>query len=223
MVTLAPELEGAQTTVQGLASRQIIVSLGHSTATYDVGAAALGAGATMLTHVFNAMPPLHHRKPGLAGLIASEHAPFYSVIADGIHLHPAVVTMAFRSNPERCILISDSVELAGMPDGVYPGHAQIPHRQHKQGNRVTIAGTDTLVGSTCGVDECVRNLVRFSGCSWPEAVRCASENIVDLMGIRDRGRIEAGRRADFVVLNAEGAVMQTWIGGRLIFDNEKAT
>ena len=217
MVTLAPELKDAIGMVGDLVGRNIIVSLGHSAATYEQGEEALKAGATMLTHVFNAMNPLHHRRPGLPGLIASQHAPFYSLIVDGVHVHPATATMAFRANPQKCILISDSIELSGMPDGVYPGHAQIPHQQRKHGNQVTIFGTDTLIGSCCGMDECVRNLVKFSGCTWPEAIRCASQNIVELMNVKDRGKIEAGRRADFVVLDTEGTVKQTWVKGQLVY------
>ena len=218
MVTLAPEVAGAVSLIKDFHGRGIVVSLGHSAATYEIGTEALEAGATMLTHVFNAMDPLHHRAPSLPGLIVSKHAPFYSVIADGIHLHPAVVAIAFRSNPDKCILISDSIELAGMPDGVYPGHAQIPQSQQKHGGKVTIRGTETLIGSCCGMDECVRNLVHMSDCTWPEAIRCASENIVELMDVKDRGKIEPGRRADFVILDVEGNVTHTWINGQLMYE-----
>ncbi len=221
LVTLAPELEGSIEIIETLTKQHgIVVSLGHSSSDFDTGILGLEAGARTLTHVFNAMNPLHHRMPGLAGLISSSKAPFYSLIADGIHLHPATLTMAFRSNPEKCILITDSIEMAGMPDGVYPGHAQIPHPQRKQGNKITIDGTDTLVGSCSSIDECVRNLKRWSGCSLPEAVRCASENIADLMNISDRGILENGRRADFVVLNGQGDVLQTWKKGMQLFERQ---
>ncbi|KAL9001948.1 MAG: hypothetical protein Q9188_005092, partial [Gyalolechia gomerana] len=164
LVTIGPELPGSTDLIADLAkSRNIRVSLGHSAATYATGHAALNSGATCLTHVFNAMDPLHHRSPGLAGLIAlpssssSEEAngnerakakvnpepPYYSIIADGIHLHPSTLTLAFRSHPQKCILITDSVELAGLPDGLHQGNAQIPHQQRKLGNRVTIEGTET--------------------------------------------------------------------------------
>lgn len=219
LVTLAPELEGSMTLIEALTKQHgIAVSLGHSSSDFDTGISGLEAGARNLTHVFNAMNPFHHRLPGLAGLISSSKAPFYSLIADGIHLHPATLTMAFRSNPEKCILITDSIEMAGMPDGVYPGNAQIPHPQRKQGNKVTIDGTDTLIGSCSSIDECVQNLKRWSGCSWPEAVRCASENIADLMDISDRGILETGRRADFVVLDGQGNVLQTWKKGVQLFE-----
>ena len=108
MITLAPELEGSEDRIKTLSEQDgIVVSIGHSGADFDTGLTALKAGARALTHVFNAMNPLHHRLPGLAGLIASPEAPYFSLIADGIHLHPATLTMAFRSNPQRCILITD--------------------------------------------------------------------------------------------------------------------
>lgn len=219
LVTLAPELPGSTALISTLSQHHaIVVSLGHSTADYDGGLHALGAGAKCLTHVFNAMSPLHHRLPGLAGLITASQAPFFSLIADGVHLHPASLTMAFRSNPERCILITDSVEMAGMPDGVYPGHAQVPHRQRKEGNKITIEGTETLVGSCCTIEDCVKNLKLWSGCSLAEAVRCATENVAELMGETKRGVVEQGRRADFVILDDNGTVNQTWIGGLKVFD-----
>lgn len=219
LVTLAPELSGSLDLIRELTQgRGIRVSLGHSAADYESGVSALKAGANTLTHVFNAMKPLHHRNPGLAGLLASEEAPYYSLIPDGIHLHPATLTMAYRANPEKCILITDSVEMAGLPDGIYPGHSQVPHQQRKVGNRVTVDGTDTLIGSCCSIDECVRNLAQWSGCGLAQAIRCATENITNLMGEDRRGMIEVGRRADFVLLDAHGFVLETWIKGTKVYE-----
>lgn len=218
LTTLAPELPGSVNVIKELANDNIRVSLGHSSSDYDTGLSALSSGASALTHVFNAMPPLHHREPGLAGLISSSAAPYYSLIADGIHLHPAVLTAAYRANPRKAILITDSIELAGLPDGVYPGHAQVAQNQVKVGNRVVMEGTDTLIGSCCGLDECVRNLVEASGCSLAESIRCVTENVADMMGLDDRGRLEEGRRADFVVLNDEGEILETWVAGLKIWE-----
>lgn len=218
LITIAPELEGSTEKITALTEKGIIVSLGHSAADFDTGSAALQAGAKSLTHVFNAMNPLHHRTPGLAGLIASKESPYFSLIADGIHLHPATLAMAYRANPPKCILITDSVEMAGLPDGLYPGHAQIPHQQRKQGSKVTIEGTDTLIGSCSSIDECVRNLMQWSGCSLAQAVRCATENIANLMELGDRGTIDEGRQADFVVLDDMGRVLETYIAGKQVYE-----
>lgn len=218
MITLAPEMGGALELIEDLTQRGIVVSLGHTAADYDTGIRALGAGGKMLTHIFNAMNTFSHRSPGAAGLISSSEAPFFSLIADGIHLHPATITMAFRTNRERCILVSDAIELGGLPDGVYPGHAQTPHPQRKKGNKITIEGTDTLIGSCVGIDECVRNLRQWAGCPLAEAARCASENIAALMGDNKRGMIKEGRKADFVVLDDSGQVLQTWIRGEMVYE-----
>lgn len=226
LVTLAPELEGSTALVSDLTSNGIKVSLGHSTATYDQGLAAVKAGASCLTHTLNAMPPMHHRDPGLAGLVGAAPStttasPYYSIIPDGNHLHPSVATMLFRSNPEKCILITDSIELAGLQDGSHPGHAQIPHRQTKKGSRVTIEGTDTLIGGCASLQECVQNLMKWSGCDVAQAVRCVTENVADFMGDKTRGKLESGRRADLVVLDDEANVLQTWIAGKKVWERKQ--
>lgn len=227
LVTLAPELENSTELVETLAKRGIRVSLGHSTASYSQGLAALQAGANCLTHTLNAMAPLHHRDPGLAGLVTaapstSHTSPYFSIIPDGNHLHSSVATMLFRANPSKCIVITDSIELAGLPDGTYPGHAQIPFNQTKKGSRVVIEGTETLIGGCAGLGDCVQNLIAWSGCSVAEAVRCASENIVELMGDGVRGKLEGGRRADFMVMSEDGEVLQTWILGKKVWERAEA-
>lgn len=217
LATVAPDLPNATTLIKELKQHNIRISLGHSSADYDTGLAALSSGASALTHVFNAMSPMHHRNPGLAGLISSPAAPYYSLIGDNIHLHPSILATAYRANPHKAILITDSVELAGLPDGVYPGHAQVSQNQAKDGDRVIIEGTDTLIGSCCGLDTCVKNLITASGCSVAEAVRCVTENVSDMMGLQDRGRLLEGRRADFVVLNNNAEVLETWIAGKKVW------
>lgn len=224
LVTLAPELPGAENLVLHLTYRGIRTALGHSSATYSQGLAAIKVGASCLTHTLNAMTPLHHRDPGLAGLITADAeslldaaSPYFSLIADGNHLHSSVASMLFRANPERCILITDSIELAGLPDGTYPGHSQIPMNQTKQGSRVVIEGTETLIGGCAGLDECVQNLVRWSGCGVAQAVRCVTENVAALMGEKRRGVLEVGRRGDFVVLDEKGSVKRTFVAGKMAF------
>lgn len=126
------------------------------------------------------------------------------------------MALAYRSSPSYCILITDSIELSGLPDGIHPGHAQIPFKQLKIGNKVTIEGTDTLIGTCIGLDECVRNLMTWAGIPVEQAVKCVTENVADAMGLRDRGKLEVGRRGDFVLLSEDGRIQQTWIMGQRV-------
>jgi N-acetylglucosamine-6-phosphate deacetylase len=229
LVTLAPELPDSSPLIKTLTASGIRVSMGHSTATYDDGLAGLQAGATCLTHTLNAMPPLASRSPGLAGLISLPQThdpapPYYTIIADGQHLHPSTVSLLHRTNPQRSILITDSIELASLPDGTYPGHSQIPFEQTKAGNRATIAGTDTLIGGCIPLQQSVRNLMEWSGCGIAEAVSSVTENVAAFMGIDGvggRGVLKEGRRADLTVLSEEGEVLQTWVAGVKVWDKEE--
>ncbi|KAF2215025.1 carbohydrate esterase family 9 protein [Cercospora zeae-maydis SCOH1-5] len=195
LLTLAPELPYSDSLIHTLTTQQnITVSLGHSSATYPQGLSALSAGATCLTHVLNAMTPLHHRDP---------------------------VTLLYRSSPSKCILITDSIELLGLPDGTYPGNSQIDTLQTKVGSKVVKTGSDTLIGGCATLDLCVRNLMQWAGISVAEAVRCVTENVVGLMKDETRGKLEVGRRGDLVVLDDGGNVLQTWIGGRKVWEKQE--
>lgn len=229
LATIAPELPDSANLIQNLTSQGIRVSMGHSTATLDEGLAGLSAGATCLTHTLNAMPPFGSRDPGLAGLITlpsmhSPRPPYYTVIADGQHLHANTVSLLYRNNPKRAITITDSIELASMPDGDHPGHAQIPYEQTKKGNRATIAGTDTLIGGCIPLQQSVRNLMEWSGCGIAEAVGTVTENVAGFMGIDGqggRGVLKEGRRADLTVLSESGEILQTWVAGHKVWDKEE--
>ncbi|KAF2190614.1 carbohydrate esterase family 9 protein [Zopfia rhizophila CBS 207.26] len=229
LVTLAPELPDSSSLIKSLTSQDIRVSMGHSNATFDEGLLGLKAGATCLTHTLNAMSPLTSRAPGLAGLISlpSSHsppAPYFTLIPDGEHLHPNTVALLHNSNPKRSILITDSIELASLSDGTYPGHSQIPHAQTKLGSRVTIAGTDTLIGGCISLQQGVRNLMKWTGCGIAEAVATVTENVAGFMGIDGdggRGVLRKGRRADLCVLSEAGEVLQTWIAGVKVWDREE--
>tara|TARA_R110002003_G_scaffold9_10_gene435 strand:+ start:3344 stop:4729 length:1386 start_codon:yes stop_codon:yes gene_type:complete len=229
LVTLAPELRGAPFLIKDLAAQGIRVSMGHSTATYEDGLAGVYAGATCLTHTLNAMPAFDSRAPGLAGLISLPQmhqppTPYYTVIADGQHLHPSTVSLLHRANPKRSITITDSIELASLPDGTYPGHSQIPFQQTKSSDRATISGTNTLIGGCIPLQQSVRNLMEWSGCGIAEAVGTVTENIAGLMGIDGeggRGVLKEGRRADLTVLSEAGEVLQTWVAGVKVWDKDE--
>lgn len=223
LVTIAPDLDEMEQLIGTLVHNGTRISLGHSSASYQQGLAACKAGASCLTHTLNAMAPLHHRDPGLAGLVTArtcnmKASPYFSIISDGYHLHPSVAAMLAKSSPDKCIVITDSIELAGMPDGTYPGHSQIPFNQTKKGSKVVIEGTETLVGGCAGLDECVRNLMTWSGWDVAMVVRTVTENVVNFMGDQQRGKLEPGRKADFVVLDDELRILQTWIDGRKVWE-----
>lgn len=224
-MTIAPELFDSTALVSSLAEKRIRVSVGHSSASYSDGLAAVKAGATCLTHTLNAMAPLHHRDPGLAGLVTAApsslaSSPYFSIIPDGNHLHPSVATMLFKSSPSKCIIITDSIELAGLPDGTYPGHAQIPFQQTKIGSRVVIEGTETLIGGCASLVECVQNVMQWSGSAAAEVMRCVTGNVASFMGEESLGGLEVGQRADFVVLDDDLQVLQTWIRGEKVWQKQ---
>lgn len=244
-MTVAPELEGALEMIRDLKKSypHIVISIGHSTASYKAAVKAVEAGATSITHVFNAMTPLGHREPGIPGLISipaprssdieeqdpgkrsleASHVPFFTVIPDNVHLHPTILRLCHQANPERCILITDSIELAGLPDAIYPPNEQITYPQRKAGNRATNVADkskgekETLIGSCITLLEGLGNMMESGGVTIAQAARCASTNIAELMQDQSRGRLLPGRRADCIVLDKAGRLKQTWISGKLIW------
>mmetsp|Transcript_3925 Transcript_3925/g.5741 ORF Transcript_3925/g.5741 Transcript_3925/m.5741 type:complete len:559 (+) Transcript_3925:25-1701(+) len=238
IITLAPELEGALdatksiTQTSSASEHNVVVSCGHTGATYEDGLQAISHGATLLTHLFNAMNPFHHRKPGLVGLLSSKsklasmglQRPFYSLIVDGIHVHESAVSMAYNSHPDGCVLVTDAMSAMGLGDGT---HALGDMSVSIQGDRAVLAGTDTLAGSVVSMDTCVRRFRKFTGCSTGKALLCATlhpANVLNRSGkweSRDGvieapiGVLEVGARADLVVVTDELDVVATWVHGRV--------
>ncbi len=210
LLTIAPELPGATDLIGWLAERGVATSIGHSGATLEEARAGFEAGARSTTHLFNAMSGVDHRAPGVAVAALLDDAAFVELIADGVHVHPALWQLIVRLKPpDRLLLVSDAVALAGTGDGRGRlGGLEVD----VIGPRVTLAGTDTLAGSVIALDSAVRNVVA-SGIDLPHAVAAASRNPLALLGITDRGRIEPGQRADLVELDAELRVRRVMRGG----------
>jgi N-acetylglucosamine-6-phosphate deacetylase len=204
LVTLAPELRGATEMIAALTSQGVVVSCGHTEATPDQARAALGAGATMGTHLFNAMSGLHHRQVGMAATLLLERF-FVALIVDGVHVDPDMVTLAWRLAQGRLIVISDAVSVMGTGAASATGEA-------------VRLFDGTLAGSSVAIDAAVRNLMAFTGCELSEAVAAATDVPARCLGLADRGRIEVGRRADLVGLDGEGNVVLTLVGGQLLHD-----
>jgi N-acetylglucosamine-6-phosphate deacetylase len=145
IVTLAPELPGAIAAIERLVDAGVVVSFGHSHASYAEAARGFDAGGTMVTHVFNAMPPMHHREPGLAGCALDRHDVFVGLIADGVHLHDAVVRMVLRSAPGRVVLVSDAVVEPRLADGTLAGSELLLDEAVE---RLRLMGIDTTEATT---------------------------------------------------------------------------
>jgi N-acetylglucosamine-6-phosphate deacetylase len=198
LLTVAPELAGATDLIGALSRAGVAVSLGHSAALVDEARKAFAAGASSTTHLFNAMSGFEHRSPGLAVAALLEDDAYVELIADGIHVHPALWELITRLKPvDRLLLVSDAVPLAGTGDG----RGRIGSLSvDVDGWRCTVVGTDTLAGSVIALDTAVRNVVA-TGVPLPAAVAAASRNPLALLGITDRGRIAVGQRADLVELD----------------------
>ncbi|KAF7976438.1 hypothetical protein HWV62_6869 [Athelia sp. TMB] len=294
VVTGAPELEGVGASVGELARRGVVFSLGHSIAPTVTASRAIAAGARLITHLFNAMPQLHHRDPCIIGLLGSSPSlagtfaassssanpalglgsealdaeptpaptpahtappsppsgargrekvvgverPWYGLIVDGVHSHPNSVRvrpfsshhpngekeiltqtqLAYGAHPAGCILVTDAMSVLDphLPDGVHAWRDGVNFV--KAGARLYLEGTDTLAGSVVTMDTCVRNFVKFTGCTLGEAVRCATFNPAQCLGIADRkGTLRPGADADLVVLDDAGRVLSTWVAGREVW------
>lgn len=150
MITAAPERGRMADLIPDIRSRGIIYSIGHSEATYEEAAAAVDGGATMITHLFNAMRPLHHRNPGIFGVLGSAESsprPFFGVISDGIHLHPTTIKIAWNAHPDGFILVTDAMHLVGLPDGSYEWtNGDDMNYIVKKGAVLLLEGSDTIAG-----------------------------------------------------------------------------
>ena len=202
LVTVAPEEPNGLEFVKAATEDGIHVSVGHTTADYDTASAAFAAGADHATHLYNGMPSLHHRTPGVIGAAFDAPHVMPELICDGVHIHGSVVRLTFQLfGKERMILISDSLRATGMPDGQYPFGGQ---EIEVHGNRATIVGhPETLAGSVTSLMGCLRQAVKF-GIPLADAVRACSYNPARSIGIEDRtGTLEEGKEASFVLLDQE--------------------
>lgn len=216
MVTLAPEVEGALDAIGWLSARGIVPAAGHTDATYDEAMAGIDAGLRHASHLFNAMRPLHHREPGVAGAALWDGRVSVELIADGVHLHPATLGLAARlKGPGATALISDAIAPAGLPDGEYEfGGAKVTVRQGR-----CLLESGSLAGSAIRLCEAVGNMVELAGFSPEAAVEMASSTPARIAGAADRkGRLAPGMDADITVLDREFSVLLTMVGGRVVYE-----
>ncbi|CAI6340584.1 unnamed protein product [Periconia digitata] len=234
LVTLAPELPGALPAISALTERNIRVSIGHSESTYEEAKLAMRAGASSITHLFNAMRPLHHRNPGIFGLLGTASStvkpkPYFGIIADGIHIHPTSIKIAWNAHPDGLVLVTDAMRLAGMPDGVYDWTNG--SRIVKAGALLTLEENGKIAGSSIELVQCVENFLNWTGASLSEGLRAVTETPAKMLGVESvKGGLRAGMDADLVVLDlADGAVggdkklsvEQVWKFGIKVFDRSE--
>ncbi|GAA1201781.1 N-acetylglucosamine-6-phosphate deacetylase [Streptomyces hebeiensis] len=202
MVTLAPELPGGIESVRLLAEHGVIAAVGHTDATYEQTVEAVDAGATVATHLFNAMPPLGHRAPGPVAALLEDERVTVELINDGTHLHPAALELAFhRAGAARVAFVTDAMDAAGFGDGRY----QLgPLAVEVRGGVARLAGDGTIAGSTLTQDVAFRRAATVDRLPVEDIVRAISANPAKLLGVYDRvGSLEPGKDADAVVLDAD--------------------
>ena len=264
IITMAPELNGSLSVIQSLTKEyNIVVSMGHTDATFEEGVDGVRNGATLITHLFNAMKPFHHREPGLLGLLqhtndeesnsltkqqqyqheqnekgndstsnttrTSFSNPYFSIIVDGLHSHPAAVKMAYNLNPEKLILVTDAMSAMGLGDGIHSlGSMSVTIQNDTSKNKskssnnkrkATITGTDILAGSIVSMDTCIQNLVKFTSCSVKNAIKAATIHPARVLKMdKYIGSISVGSYADLVLLDDDLNVVKTFVNGRLVYD-----
>ena len=214
MVTLAPELPGALSLIRALSSRGIIVSAGHSMATSEEMNLGIDAGIRSGTHMFNAMRPLEHRDPGIAGLLLSNDQLRTGIIVDGIHVSPEVVRIIYRcKKPSGFFLVSDAMAALGMSPGKY----QLAGREVQVNESRAVLKNGTLAGSILTPAESLRNFQRFCSCSLSEALVGWTTTPAGMLDIEGFGNLRSGAQADMVFLDDHGRVAATMISGDLVY------
>jgi N-acetylglucosamine-6-phosphate deacetylase len=214
IVTIAPELPGAVELIRELSARGVVVSIGHSDATLEQARAGIDAGASYSTHLFNAMPPLNHRAPGIAGAVLADERVTVGMIPDTIHVDPVVLDLAYRiAGPDRFSIVTDAMGALGMPHGTF----------QLAGREVTVDETGCrlpdglLAGSNLRLDAGVRNLAAATGRDVETVVTAATTVPARLLGLADRGRITPGARADLTIVTPDFGTAATVVDGRLVW------
>ncbi|UCC23432.1 MAG: N-acetylglucosamine-6-phosphate deacetylase [Planctomycetota bacterium] len=215
MMTIAPELDGSLEIIHRLVDSHIVASFAHSGADYEQTLAGITAGISHATHLFNAMTRIPHRAPGPLVAIFENEKVTAQLIADGVHLHPSVLKLAFDIlGPERIVLITDGMQAMGLPDGQYVYNGV----EYESKNGAARYKDGTLIGTALGLSELVKRLISFTDCNLELAVKMVAENPAKVLGLTDRkGSIAVGIDADLFLLDEDLSVQATIVGGKVVF------
>jgi len=215
MMTIAPELPGNLEIIRALVSHGTVAAFAHSEATYEQTLQGFEAGISHVTHIFNAMPSLHHRTPGPITAIFEHSTVTAQVISDGNHLHPAIVHLVYRVlGPDRCACITDGVQGMGLPDGLYLYNGK--EYLSKEGAARYLDGT--LIGTTMGLGAIARRFMAFTHCSLSEALGTVTSVPAKVLGLEHaKGSLAAGKDADIVILDPDFSVFCTIVAGSIVY------
>jgi N-acetylglucosamine-6-phosphate deacetylase len=219
LITVAPEIDGVPDLISEGRDKSVAFAVGHSGASYEVMQAAADRGLSQATHLFNGMTGLHHRHPGPVGSVLTDERIFAQVIADGVHLHPAIVKLIIRAKGiERTILISDSMRATGFGNGDYDLGGQIVRVKDGVANLLT----GSLAGSTLTLDQAVRNTMAFTSLSFQEVLPMATAVPAKAMGMDDQiGLLKPGAKADLVLFNKNIEVTLVMCNGKIVFQKKE--
>jgi len=215
MMTIAPELPDCDQIIKRLIDSSVIASFGHSSATYEQTIDGFNAGVSHITHLFNAMPSLHHRAPGpLAAIFQTKHITA-QLIPDGVHIHPAVVKLAYETlGPDRIIPITDGMQALGLGDGKFIYN----DIEYESKNGAARYEDGTLIGTALGLSQLLERLTSFTGCPFETAIKTVTQKTAELLGIEEKkGSIAPGKDADLVLLDHKYSVYTTIVAGKVVY------
>jgi N-acetylglucosamine-6-phosphate deacetylase len=215
MITIAPELPGNLKIIQRLVNSKVIASFGHSNATCEQALDGFNSGISHVTHLFNAMPPVHHRSPGpLIAIFQTKHITA-QLICDGVHIHPAVLKFAFETlGPNRIIPITDGMQALGLGDGKYLYNGI----EYESTDGAARYKNGTLIGTALGLNQLLNKLITFTDCPLDVAIKTVTQNPAGLLGLEDKkGSIAPGKDADLVLLDPDCSVHTTIVAGKIVF------
>lgn len=220
MVIIAPELPGAIDIIHEAVEHGIVVTMGHSNATYEESMDAIAAGATHSCHTFNGMKSFHHRDPGIVGAVLSDNRVYAELTADLIHVHQGAIRLLMQAKgAEKVCLITDSMAPAGLPDGIY--HSPVFGDMYKKGISLRLKD-NTIAGSAFVLVEAVKNMVNEIGFDRIAAVRMASLIPAFALGITDVGDLAPGKYADFAVFDDSMEIISTVVGGQVVYNRAQS-